>query len=367
MPPKGKKCIKLIDKIKKNHQEKPDDKPTRSNDAPHGFVGFLWFSEIFGYVLHFSHRNHRTNEHITLSLDAVIPRVLDYLEMTDGQTHNKGPLYFLWVFIDTLIIIWRVCPKWEWCIIIWWWCVVVPICLIIQESGLQPVIVDGCVVLYKAGGHWWIRTVDGQPDIKLPGRYGTIEELFGLDQQETAEVRGEDRPSRDDDNATKRQEEEEGEEERVQRARDKVANSHIDKDTYAPFINGLLDDGPLLPGQWSEEVLSVGWLLSDPSRGLGLLPALFGVAGSDGKVPQGWDFSNAQLNHVLETFEKESPCPPRGNEGETSFVERRLRNAARYCTDRNTLGHLRLSDTFRRLQVEAKPNTRAAARRGGSN
>ncbi|CEM38604.1 unnamed protein product [Vitrella brassicaformis CCMP3155] len=195
------------------------------------------------------------------------------------------------------------------------------------------------------------RTVDCQPDIKLPGRYGTIKELFGLDHQETAELRGEDRPSRDDDNATKRQEEEEGEEERVQRARDKVANSHIDKETYAPFISGILDDGPLLPGQWSEEVLSMAWLLSDPARGLGLLPALFGVAGSDGKVPQGWDFTNAQLDHVLDKFEKENPCPRRGNEGESSFVERRLRNAARYCTDRNTLGHLRLSDTFRRLQL----------------
>ncbi|CEL94657.1 unnamed protein product [Vitrella brassicaformis CCMP3155] len=249
-------------------------------------------------MLDFSARNHQTNEHITLRLESVIPRVLEYFE----------------------------------------------------ESGLEPLIVDGCVVIYKGtDGHWWIQTVDGQPDIRIPGRYGTAEELYGLNNQQRAALRGDDRPSREDDNETMRQQEEDGEQERVDKAKAKVANSHMDRDKYKPFIDGILHNGPLLPGQGSEHVLSVAYLVSDPTRGVSLLPTLFGVAGTS-QTPS----STA--------FEEKRPCPRRANEGEDSRVERRLRNAARYCTNRNTIGHLRLSDTFRQMQVEAKRNTRAARR-----
>ncbi|CEL94639.1 unnamed protein product [Vitrella brassicaformis CCMP3155] len=207
-------------------------RPTRSDDAPHAFVGFLWFTEIFGYMLDFSARNHQTNEHIFLRLERVIPRVLEYFEVTGGATYLKGSFYSLW----------------EWCIIIWWWCVVVPISILIQESGLEPLIVDGCVVIYKgADGHWWIQTVDGQPDIRISGRYGTAEELYGLNNQQRAALRGDDRPSREDDNETMRQQEEDGEQERVDKAKAKVANSHMDREKNKPFIDGILHNGPLLP------------------------------------------------------------------------------------------------------------------------
>ncbi|CEM04584.1 unnamed protein product, partial [Vitrella brassicaformis CCMP3155] len=115
----------------------------------------------------------------------------------------------------------------------------------------------------------------------------------------------------------------------------------------------------------AEEVQAESYLITDPEECLGLLPALFGVSDDSGHVPPGWDLSADDLQAIMGKWEQNNPLPDDdeadegGDDGEwydnddedARAVRRRIRNAMRHNRNTHTSGHVRLSDTTRRIQA----------------
>ncbi|CEM08124.1 unnamed protein product [Vitrella brassicaformis CCMP3155] len=341
-----------IRRLKSRHKRSPSERPLRKADLQRiKFEGFDGYMEVFGYLLHFSARHHETNEHYTILLDYVIPRVLRYLNLTNGQCRMNKHWNILWLFTDIIIIICKLCPKFKWCIIIWCQVVVVPICQLIRATGRQPRIVDGRVNLYQQHGRWYIQMESGAPFL-IPERFGTAAEIHELDQDEEEALRGSDRGDRDDSEAAAA--EEAGWGERIDSVKAAIMRSHVNKATYRPFLLDLLDsDDELHPFQWSEEVQAESYLITDPDECLGLLPALFGISDDSGSVPAGWDLSADNLQTIMGEWEQENPLPDDDEDDdewvdedeEARAIERRIRHAMRHNRNTHTRGHLRLSDT----------------------
>ncbi|CEM38188.1 unnamed protein product [Vitrella brassicaformis CCMP3155] len=350
-----------IRKLKTDARRHKNRKPRLKPNAHSAFDGFKSYMEVFGYLLHFS---------VTILLQCVIPRTLRYLEMTNGQCRMNRFWNILWLYIDILIIIWQLCPKFRWCIIIWCRVVVVPICQLIRATGRQPRIVDGRVNLYQQHGRWYIEMESGAPFL-IPERFGTAAEIHELDQDGEEALRGSDRGDRDDTDAAAA--EEAGWVEWVDSAKAAIMRSHVNKATYRPFLLNFLDSyDELHPFQWSEEVQAESYLITDPDECLGLLPALFGISDDSGSVPAGWDLSAENLQAIMGEWEQENPLPDDDEDDdewvdeheEARAIERRIRHAMRHNRNTHTRGHLRLSDTTRRIQQGA-PRSRSSSSRSG--
>ncbi|CEM08084.1 unnamed protein product [Vitrella brassicaformis CCMP3155] len=99
-----------IRKLKRDARRHKHRKPRLKPNAHSAFEGFNSYMEVFGYLLHFSARNHETNKHVAILLQCVIPR-----------------------------------------------------CQLIRATGRQPRIVDGRVNLYQEAGSWHIEMESGAP------------------------------------------------------------------------------------------------------------------------------------------------------------------------------------------------------------
>ncbi|CEM20126.1 unnamed protein product [Vitrella brassicaformis CCMP3155] len=73
-------------------------------------------------------------------------------------------------------------------------------------------------------------------------------------------------------------------------------------------------NGPdiLIPNraQFTQAVQRIWYLYTHPRGCIGLQSALFGLSASGGQVPNNYDFTNQQLNHILAGLLAAYPLPP---------------------------------------------------------
>ncbi|CEM31866.1 unnamed protein product [Vitrella brassicaformis CCMP3155] len=134
---------------------------------------------VFHHLLWFSVRDHHENLHYTVLPEYYIPIVTQDLQLTNNELRTTAEWNYEWLYIHTLIPIWAPQPELRIRLHVWTKCCIVPICRLIQAAPGQPLINNGTVNLYQQGGRWHVRMRVARTSA-CPGRFGTVQQLFGL-------------------------------------------------------------------------------------------------------------------------------------------------------------------------------------------